>query len=571
MSQSDDANNTRGWVMCAVSGIGMWNPSCIYARGLPSLTDARKADKDCCIERTHKACVAGASIICVDSLVRLFPGQKRFRIQESNVFLACSLSLSFGVMIFSALYNMLPASKRYLLKAGWRDQEAGFLMMGCFVGGFIGIQFISRLLHRLMPSHVVDCDHTHEEHAHDAHSGHDHGHAHDHIHDPSGRRSRPTRRQSSKCSSPGPLMVTTLVGQNAAATESTPLLPSERTANTVASPKDAPGSGDLADDLADDLAFSLARRPSIIQVRDRLVSFVKDTKANCDETGPCYGYTDPCGQECFKHLSSRSALSRLPTALRTTTWFSSARPVETVPEEGRGAEATSSRCRLNKTRSRGAPHGGDDHDHSHGDAHDAHNDHGHEDHHDPHDSQASTSLCSSNGDDDDIEAQHHHHVPTNAFMAIGLQTVIAIALHKFPEGFITYATNMANPALGFNVFMALFVHNIAEGFSMALPLYMALGSRARALALSSVLGGLSQPAGAAMAWLWFRAARRSRFQIDNVAYAALFAVTAGIMASVALQLFVESLSLNHNRNLSIAFAFLGMIMLGLSSALVDDE
>ncbi|KAL8294349.1 hypothetical protein RB597_007940 [Gaeumannomyces tritici] len=562
MSQSDDANNTRGWVMCAVSGI---------------------------------ACVAGASIICVDSLVRLFPGQKRFRIQESNVFLACSLSLSFGVMvslaigpsrwsvrswltrivpplqIFSALYNMLPASKRYLLKAGWRDQEAGFLMMGCFVGGFIGIQFISRLLHRLMPSHVVDCDHTHEEHAHDAHSGHDHGHAHDHIHDPSGRRSRPTRRQSSKCSSPGPLMVTTLVGQNAAATESTPLLPSERTANTVASPKDAPGSGDLADDLADDLAFSLARRPSIIQVRDRLVSFVKDTKANCDETGPCYGYTDPCGQECFKHLSSRSALSRLPTALRTTTWFSSARPVETVPEEGRGAEATSSRCRLNKTRSRGAPHGGDDHDHSHGDAHDAHNDHGHEDHHDPHDSQASTSLCSSNGDDDDIEAQHHHHVPTNAFMAIGLQTVIAIALHKFPEGFITYATNMANPALGFNVFMALFVHNIAEGFSMALPLYMALGSRARALALSSVLGGLSQPAGAAMAWLWFRAARRSRFQIDNVAYAALFAVTAGIMASVALQLFVESLSLNHNRNLSIAFAFLGMIMLGLSSALVDDE
>ncbi|KAL8388631.1 hypothetical protein RB595_009113 [Gaeumannomyces hyphopodioides] len=531
MSQSGSANDTRGWVMCAVSGI---------------------------------ACIAGASIICVDSLVRLFPGQKRFRIEESNVFLACSLSLSFGVMIFSALYNMLPASKRYLLKAGWRDQEAGFLMMGCFVGGFIGIQVISRLLHRLMPSHVVDCDHTHEEHAHEAHSEHGHGHGHGHTHDPSGRRPRSRRRQLSKGSSPGPLMVTTLVGQSAIATESTPLLPSEPPANFVSSPKDAPGSGDVPDDLA----FSLARRPSIIQVRDRLVSFVKDTKANCDETGPCYGYTDPCGQECFKHLSSRSALSRLPTALRTTTWFSRARPVEAVSEEGRGAEATSSRCRLSGARSRGAAHS-DDHDHSHGGAHDAHHDHGgHENHGDGHDSQASTSFCSG---DDDVEAQHHHHVPTNAFMAIGLQTVIAIALHKFPEGFITYATNMANPALGFNVFMALFVHNIAEGFSMALPLYMALGSRARALALSSVLGGLSQPAGAAIAWLWFRAARRSHFRIDNVAYAALFAVTAGIMASVALQLFVESLSLNHNRNLSIAFAFLGMIMLGLSSALVDDE
>ncbi|KLU84291.1 hypothetical protein MAPG_03335 [Magnaporthiopsis poae ATCC 64411] len=551
MSLFDGANDTRGWVMCAVSGI---------------------------------ACTAGALIICVDSLVRLFPGQKRFRIEESNVFLACSLSLSFGVMIFSALYNMLPASKRYLLKAGWQEQEAGFLMMSCFVGGFIGIQVISRLLHRLMPSHVVDCDHSHDEHAHDAHSEHDHGHGH--THGPSRRQSRPMHR-SSKSRSPGPIMVTTLVGQNAVATESTPLLPSERAVNDTASPKNAHGSGDAsrpplhghaATHAPDDLAFSLARRPSIIQVRDRLVSFVKDTKANCDETGPCYGYTDPCGQECFKHLSSRSALSRLPMALRTTTWFSRARPAaDPISGEGRDADPTSSRCRLSRAQSHGATAA---HRHHHGHGHDsAHNGHdghihddSHEDGHDGHDSEASTSFYDADADaEDDVEAQHHHHVPTNAFMAIGLQTVIAIALHKFPEGFITYATNMANPALGFNVFMALFVHNIAEGFSMALPLYMALGSRAKAIALSSVLGGLSQPAGAAIAWLWFKAARRSHFRIDNVAYAALFAVTAGIMASVALQLFVESLSLNHNRNLSIAFAFLGMIMLGLSSALVDDE
>jgi ZIP family zinc transporter len=39
---------------------------------------------------------------------------------------------------------------------------------------------------------------------------------------------------------------------------------------------------------------------------------------------------------------------------------------------------------------------------------------------------------------------------------------------------------------------------------------------------------------------------------------------------VALQLFVESLSLNHNRNLSIFFAFLGMTLLGMSNALVTE-
>lgn len=164
-------------------------------------------------------------------------------------------------------------------------------------------------------------------------------------------------------------------------------------------------------------------------------------------------------------------------------------------------------------------------------------------------------------------------MPTNAFLSIGLQTVIAIALHKFPEGFITYATNHANPQLGFNVFMALFVHNIAEGFAMALPLYMALGSRLKAIAWSSLLGGFSQPLGAGIAWLVFKVVGSSSsghpeedLAIDNTAYAVLFAATAGIMTSVALQLFVESLSLNHNRNLSIAFAFLGMVLLGVSNA-----
>jgi ZIP family zinc transporter len=168
--------------------------------------------------------------------------------------------------------------------------------------------------------------------------------------------------------------------------------------------------------------------------------------------------------------------------------------------------------------------------------------------------------------DEDLEAQHHHHVPTNAFLSIGLQTSIAIALHKFPEGFITYATNHANPQLGFNVFMALFVHNISEGFAMCLPLYMALGSRWRAMAWSAALGGLSQPLGAGIAALWFHLAKRSHMTPSPVAYACLFAATSGIMVSVALQLFVESLSLNHNRHLSIFFGFLGMAILGLSNA-----
>jgi ZIP family zinc transporter len=169
---------------------------------------------------------------------------------------------------------------------------------------------------------------------------------------------------------------------------------------------------------------------------------------------------------------------------------------------------------------------------------------------------------------DEVEVDiHHHHVPENAFMSLGMQTSIAIALHKLPEGFITYATNHANPSLGFSVFTALFIHNITEGFSLALPLFLALHNRGQALLWSFLLGSVSQPLGAGIAATWFRIAGRDGTVPGAEAYGCMFAVTAGIMTSVALTLLLEAISLNHNRNLCIAFGFTGMAMMGMSNAL----
>lgn len=68
MSSPDDGmfNDTRGWILCAISAV---------------------------------ACVAGACIICVDVFIRKLPGMKNFNIQDSSAFLSSSLSLSFGVMV----------------------------------------------------------------------------------------------------------------------------------------------------------------------------------------------------------------------------------------------------------------------------------------------------------------------------------------------------------------------------------------------------------------------------------------------------------------------------------------
>jgi ZIP family zinc transporter len=79
----DMDNDTRGWIMCTVSGIG-------------KLCGVRLGDQK--VTWTI-ACTLGASIICIDILVRLIPSKRNFRIQDSGVFLASSLSLSFGVMV----------------------------------------------------------------------------------------------------------------------------------------------------------------------------------------------------------------------------------------------------------------------------------------------------------------------------------------------------------------------------------------------------------------------------------------------------------------------------------------
>lgn len=453
---------------------------------------------------------------------------------------------------------MLPNAQKYLQKGGLDASPAAYATIGCFLGGVIGIQIVSRILHHYIPSHVVDCDHDHD---------HDHGEAEgddddDDDHDGHYYMNGHNDKQSGEASEQTPL-----------------LIQSEPGSRPSVGPRSQSAMVEGAERLAVPSSIAPLSRPPTVQTRptmqkrltQRMSILVTGAKAHCDEGGPCYGYSDPCGHHCLKTPSRNSTRtfgrfssigpSHQPSLLRTAT-VSRLKLNEVEDANGepdRLAPASTFRKRptmLPSAATQADFRGRRSSSHLSSPTSPEESTNG------------STIRNGSVGSkaSDDTEP-HHHHVPENAFLSIGLQTSIAIALHKLPEGFITYATNHANPKLGFSVFMALFIHNITEGFAMALPLYLAINSRWKAMFWSSLLGGVSQPLGAGVAALWFKIAGSGEMAPGDTVYGCMFSITAGIMASVALQLFSESLSLTHNRNLCTAFAFLGMGVLGVSYAL----
>jgi ZIP family zinc transporter len=446
---------------------------------------------------------------------------------------------------------MLPTSKGYLVHAGYSASAAAYILMGLFLAGVIGIQTFSAFLHRHIPSHIVDCRHTHEHEHKDMENGNAEVDRHQHSH-----------------FLPNEQML------NAGFTEHSPLLSQ---ATLVAHPSDllfSARSDEPTRQVLTTAASSPLPRPTLwSRFSGPINLLLVGQKAYCDESGPCYGLSQACGQECTKTRPRKGgpcSSEAMGGHYQTIGGKVVERLSANVDQEvAISFLSVSSPQGENISDAQATPQVDETH------REDCHAlDSSHEDHHH---STSSSATAFRSPDTSQAARQHHHHVPKNAFLSIGLQTSLAIALHKLPEGFITYATNHANPTLGFSVFIALFIHNITEGFAMALPLYLALNSRLKAILWSSLLGGISQPAGAGIAALWIWGAEKVTGQSDGgpaetggvpfVVYGGMFAVTAGVMTSVALQLFSEGLELTHNRTLCIGFAVTGMGILGLSYAL----
>jgi ZIP family zinc transporter len=155
-----------------------------------------------------------------------------------------------------------------------------------------------------------------------------------------------------------------------------------------------------------------------------------------------------------------------------------------------------------------------------------------------------------------------HRRPDAHLMRMGLLSAVAIALHNFPEGVATFVAALDHPRLGVSIAAAVALHNIPEGIAVAVPVFYATGSRARAFSWS-FLSGLSEPIGALVAWILLAGAPGDALR------GVLFAAVAGIMVFISFDELLPTAREYGEHHLAIYGLTAGMALMAASLVLLS--
>jgi len=154
--------------------------------------------------------------------------------------------------------------------------------------------------------------------------------------------------------------------------------------------------------------------------------------------------------------------------------------------------------------------------------------------HDPSASIPASSTQLQEIEQEPVSRAHDHHIAQRGLMRMGLFTALAIGIHNFPEGLATFLAALQDPALGLAIAIAVALHNIPEGISVSVPIFYATGDRKKAF-VYSLLSGLSEPVGAAVAYLGLRLFMGGGAEvIPSEVMGILFGGVAGIMVYISL-------------------------------------
>jgi len=166
--------------------------------------------------------------------------------------------------------------------------------------------------------------------------------------------------------------------------------------------------------------------------------------------------------------------------------------------------------------------------------------------------QSATNSDSSNSVEKEEEASNHK------LKKMGFAMALAIAIHNFPEGLVTFASYVDDPAVGVALAIGIGIHNIPEGLCVSMPIYYATGRRWYAF-MWGVLSGLSEPLGALVGWGIFNS------NFGGNAYGIMFGIVSGMMTMISIDELMPTAARYDPKNVVTTYSFLvGAFMIALS-------
>ena len=140
---------------------------------------------------------------------------------------------------------------------------------------------------------------------------------------------------------------------------------------------------------------------------------------------------------------------------------------------------------------------------------------------------------------------------------VGILMAVAISLHNFPEGLVTFLGTLTSLKLGLAIAVAIAIHNIPEGIAISIPIFYATGSRKKAF-IWSFLSGLAEPVGGILGFLILRPF------ISDTLIGIMFALIAGIMVFISFDTLLPAAEKYGKHHLSILGLVGGMIVMAIS-------
>lgn len=164
----------------------------------------------------------------------------------------------------------------------------------------------------------------------------------------------------------------------------------------------------------------------------------------------------------------------------------------------------------------------------------------------------------SSSDDSLQKATKHDEASKHKLKKMGFAMALAIAIHNFPEGLVTFASYVEDPAVGVALAIGIGIHNIPEGLCVAMPIYYATGRRWYAF-MWAVLSGLSEPLGALVGWGIFNS------NFGGNAYGIMFGIVSGMMTMISVDELMPTAARYDPKNTVTTYSFLvGAFMIALS-------